>query len=148
MKKKKPNPIALLPIVVFLVLYLGVGIYFEYIHPVEGQMGFYVMSVVVAFMIALVVAFLQNGKVSFDDKMKICAKGIGDENITIMIFIFLMQVRDPGPVPHRLPDLHVHGNQRRHNFRARPNRGHRSAERRFQPAFLHRYSRRRSDVRR
>ena len=28
MKKKKPNPIALLPIVVFLVLYLGVGIYF------------------------------------------------------------------------------------------------------------------------
>ena len=61
MKKKKPNPIALLPIVVFLVLYLGVGIYFEYIHPVEGQMGFYVMSVVVAFMIALVVAFLQNG---------------------------------------------------------------------------------------
>ena len=32
MKKKKPNPIALLPIVVFLVLYLGVGIYFEYIH--------------------------------------------------------------------------------------------------------------------
>ena len=90
MKKKKPNPIALLPIVVFLVLYLGVGIYFEYIHPVEGQMGFYVMSVVVAFMIALVVAFLQNGKVSFDDKMKICAKGIGDENITIMIFIFLI----------------------------------------------------------
>ena len=90
MRKKKPNPIALLPIVVFLVLYLGVGIYFEYIHPVEGQMGFYVMSVVVAFMIALVVAFLQNGKVSFDDKMKICAKGIGDENITIMIFIFLI----------------------------------------------------------
>ena len=90
MKKKKPNPIALLPIVVFLVLYLGVGIYFEYIHPVEGQMGFYVMSVVVAFMIALVVAFLQNGKVSFDDKMKICAKGIGDENISIMIFIFLI----------------------------------------------------------
>ncbi len=90
MKKKKPNPIALLPIVVFLVLYLGVGIYFEYIHPVEGQMGFYVMSVVVAFIIALVVAFLQNGKVSFDDKMKICAKGIGDENITIMIFIFLI----------------------------------------------------------
>ena len=90
MKKKKPNPIALLPIVVFLVLYLGVGIYFEYIHPVEGQMGFYVMSVVVAFMIALVVAFLQNGKVSFDDKLKICAKGIGDENITIMIFIFLI----------------------------------------------------------
>ncbi len=90
MRKKKPNPIALLPILVFLVLYLGVGIYFEYINPVEGQMGFYVMSVVVAFMIALAVAFLQNQKVSFDDKIRICAKGIGDENITIMIFIFLI----------------------------------------------------------
>ncbi|MBP3879537.1 MAG: Na+/H+ antiporter NhaC family protein [Lachnospiraceae bacterium] len=90
MRKKKPNPIALLPILVFLVLYLGVGIYFEYINPAEGQMGFYVMSVVVAFMIALAVAFLQNQKVSFDDKIRICAKGIGDENITIMIFIFLI----------------------------------------------------------
>ena len=43
---KRPNPIALLPIGVFLVLYLGAGIYFEYINHEEGQMGFYVMSVV------------------------------------------------------------------------------------------------------
>ena len=44
---KKPNAKALLPIVVFLVLYLGCGIYFEYVAPAEGQMGFYVVSVVV-----------------------------------------------------------------------------------------------------
>ena len=44
---KKPNAKALLPIVVFLVLYLGCGIYFEYIAPTEGQMGFYVVSVVI-----------------------------------------------------------------------------------------------------
>ncbi|MCR5294369.1 MAG: Na+/H+ antiporter NhaC family protein [Lachnospiraceae bacterium] len=89
MEQKKPNGKALLPIIVFLVLYLGSGVYFEYIRPIEGQMGFYIMSVVVAFSIALIVAMLQNRAVSFDDKIHICAQGIGDDNITIMLFIFL-----------------------------------------------------------
>ena len=87
---KKPNAKALLPIVIFLVLYLGSGIYFEYIKPQEGQMGFYVMSVVVAFGLALIVAFLQNRQLSFNEKVHVCAQGIGDDNITIMLFIFLM----------------------------------------------------------
>lgn len=87
---KKPNARALLPILVFLVIYLGAGIYFEYINPTEGQMGFYVVSVVVAFVIALIVAFLQNKELSFDEKIHFCAQGIGDDNITIMLFIFLM----------------------------------------------------------
>ena len=90
MNNKEPRGIALLPILVFLVLYLGVGIYYEYISPPEEGMGFYVMSVVVAFMIALIVAFCQNRELSFDEKIHICAKGIGDDNITIMLFIFLM----------------------------------------------------------
>ena len=90
MEKKTANPKALLPILVFLVLYLGSGIYFEYIRPVEGQMGFYVISVVVAFGLALIVAFAQNRELSFDEKIHICAKGIGDDNIVIMLFIFLM----------------------------------------------------------
>lgn len=88
--KKKPNAWALLPIAVFLVLYLGCGIYFEYISPIEGKMGFYVVSVVIAFVIALIVAFFQNRKVGFDEKIHICARGIGDDNIVIMLFIFLM----------------------------------------------------------
>ncbi len=88
-KRKKANERALLPIVVFLLLYLGIGIYFEYINPVEGQMGFYIMSVVVAFSIALIVAFLQNRSLTFDQKIHVCAGGIGDDNITIMLFIFL-----------------------------------------------------------
>lgn len=90
MDKKKPNGLALLPIIVFLVVYLGSGIYYEYINPVEGGMGFYVMSVVVAFMVSLAVAFLQNKELSFDEKITACAKGIGDDNITIMLFIFLL----------------------------------------------------------
>ncbi len=86
----KSNPKALIPIIVFLVLYLGNGIFFEYIKPAEGQMGFYVVSVVLAFSIALIVAFLQNRKRTFDEKIRSCAKGIGDDNITIMLFIFLI----------------------------------------------------------
>ncbi len=85
----KANGLALIPIVVFLVLYLGTGIYFEYIDPVEEQMGFYIMSVVVAFSIALITAFAQNRSLNFDQKIHVCAKGIGDDNITIMLFIFL-----------------------------------------------------------
>nr|WP_316622525.1 Na+/H+ antiporter NhaC family protein [uncultured Ruminococcus sp.] len=90
MKSIKPNFKALLPILVFLLLYLGSGIYFEYLKPVEGRMGFYVMSVVVAFGISLIVAFFQNRSLSFNEKISVCAKGIGDDNIVIMLFIFLM----------------------------------------------------------
>ena len=90
MEKKQANAKALLPILVFLILYLGSGIYFEYIKPQEGQMGFYIMSVVVAFGLALVVAFVQNRKLSFNEKVHVCAQGIGDDNIVIMLFIFLM----------------------------------------------------------
>ena len=90
MNKEQANAKALLPILVFLILYLGSGIYFEYIKPQEGQMGFYIMSVVVAFGLALIVAFLQNRKLSFNEKVHVCAQGIGDDNIVIMLFIFLM----------------------------------------------------------
>ena len=90
MNSEKPDGRALLPIIIFLLLYLGNGIYFEYIHPIEGQMGFYIMSVVLAFSIALAAALVQNTSRTFEDKIHICARGIGDDNITIMLFIFLM----------------------------------------------------------
>ena len=53
---KKSNPIALLPIGVFLVMYLGLGILFEYILLIP--MGFYNIPIVVAFMVAILVACL------------------------------------------------------------------------------------------
>lgn len=86
----KPNAKALIPIAVFLILYLGNGIYFEYISHEQGQMGFYVVSVCLAFSVALIVAFLQNRKLKFDEKIHICANGIGDDNIVIMLFIFIL----------------------------------------------------------
>ena len=89
-KTVSSNPKALMPIALFLLLYLGNGIFFEYISPSEGQMGFYVVSVVLAFSVALIAAFLQNPRRSFEEKIHICAQGIGDDNIVIMLFIFLM----------------------------------------------------------
>ena len=90
MTKKTPNINALFPIALFLILYLGNGIYFQYINPTEGVMGFYVVSVVLAFSIALIFAFLQNRSLTFDEKIHVCAKGIGDDNIVIMLFIFIL----------------------------------------------------------
>lgn len=88
--KPKKQSLALLPILVFLVIYIGTGVYYEYIQPQEGVKGFYVMSVVVAFMAAIAAALFQNRTETFDEKMKICASGMGDDNILIMIFIFLL----------------------------------------------------------
>lgn len=85
--EKKGKAAALCPIVVFLVLYVGSGIYYQYVKG-ENQ-GFYIMSVVVAFTIALVVALLQNRKLSFQEKLKVMSQGVGDENIVAMVLIFL-----------------------------------------------------------
>ncbi len=87
MNFKKGNPLALLPIGVFLVLYLGLGILFEY--GLKIPMGFYNIPIVVAFLVALLTACMQNRKVSFDDKLTLMGKGIGDKNIVTMILIFL-----------------------------------------------------------
>ncbi|MCI6998288.1 MAG: Na+/H+ antiporter NhaC family protein [Eubacterium sp.] len=84
---KKGNPIALLPIGVFLVLYLGMGIVFEYVLKIP--MGFYNIPIVIAFLAAILVACIQNRKVSFDEKLGIMAKGMADKNIITMLLIFM-----------------------------------------------------------
>jgi len=85
---KKENPVALLPIGVFLVLYLGLGIVFEYVLKIS--MGFYKIPIVVVFLIALLVACLQNRGVKLDEKLEIMSRGVGDKNILTMILIFMM----------------------------------------------------------
>ena len=84
---KKGKGIALLPIGVFLVLYLGLGILFEYV--MEIPMGFYNVPIVVAFLAAILVACLQNRSLDFDKKLEIMAQGVGDKNIITMLLIFL-----------------------------------------------------------
>lgn len=80
LKMNRGNGWALLPIGVFLVLYIGLGIIFN---------DFYKMSVVVAFLAAILVGCLQHRGVSFDEKLSIMAQGLSDTNIVTMILIFL-----------------------------------------------------------
>ena len=77
---KKGNIGALLPIGVYLMLFLGSGF-------LTGD--FYAMPAIVAFLIALIVAMLQNKGKTFDEKIKIMAKSVGDDNIITMCLIFL-----------------------------------------------------------
>ena len=83
MEKKNINKgraAALLPILVFLVLFIGSGILMD---------DFYAMPTIVAFLIALAVAFFQNPSLKFNEKIKVCTQGIGDENVVTMCLIFL-----------------------------------------------------------
>ena len=84
---KKGNPIALLPIGVFLVIYLGLGLLFEY--GLHIPMGFYNIPIVIAFLIAILTACLQNRKLPFEKKLEIMGHGVGDKNIITMLLIFL-----------------------------------------------------------
>ena len=77
---------ALAPILVFLVLYIGIGVY----------MGdFYVMPAAVGFLIALLVAFFQNPDRTLAEKLSTLARGAGDENIMIMCLISCLQAHFP-----------------------------------------------------
>lgn len=79
-QEKKGRAIALLPIGVFLVIFIGAGVLFQ---------DFYTMPAIVGFLIALIVAFVQNRRLRFSDKLSIISKGIGEENIVTMCLIFL-----------------------------------------------------------
>ena len=84
---KKGNVWALLPIGVFLAIYLGLGLLFEY--GMKIPMGFYNVPIIIAFLAAILVACFQNRDVSFDEKLTIMGQGVGDKNIITMLLIFL-----------------------------------------------------------
>lgn len=85
---KKSNASALIPIGVFVALYLSLGILFEYIMKIP--MGFYKVPVIIAFLVALLVAVIQTKNVSLDKKFEIMGNGVGDKNIITMLIIFLL----------------------------------------------------------
>lgn len=85
---KKSNPLALIPIGVFVAFYLTLGIVFEYVMKIP--MGFYNVPVVVAFLVALLVAVLQTKGESLERKFEIMGQGVGDKNIITMLIIFML----------------------------------------------------------
>lgn len=76
----KGNVLALLPLGIFLILFIGSGI-------ISGD--FYKMPVLVAFIISTSIAFLINKKASFSTKLEVFCKGGGNKDIILMLMIFL-----------------------------------------------------------
>ena len=78
---QKGNPWALLPFVVFLVLFIGSGIILD---------DFYAFPVIVAIAISSAVALAMNRKESLNTKVDIFCKGAGNPNVMLMVVIFLL----------------------------------------------------------
>lgn len=78
---KKGNPWALLPFVVFLVLFIGSGILLD---------DFYAFPVIIAIAISGAVALAMNRKESLSTKVDIFCKGAGNSNVMLMVLIFLL----------------------------------------------------------
>ena len=76
-----PNPIALIPLGVFLLSYLAVSL---------AAGDFYKMPITVAFVIASVVAVsLSKGK-TLHQRIEVFCKGAADSNIMLMVLIFIL----------------------------------------------------------
>lgn len=78
---KKGNGWALLPLLIFLISYVGLSI-------VAGDM--YGVSVIIPFGIAAISALLMNRKRSFNEKLETFCKGAGDSNVILMVIIFIL----------------------------------------------------------
>lgn len=78
---KKGSILGLLPLGAFLVVFLGSGV-------ITGD--FYKMPAIVAFIIATIVGFSLNRKVSLGEKIEVFCKGAGNVDIISMIMIFIL----------------------------------------------------------
>ena len=86
-QEREASGLALIPLLFFIVFYLGVGIV---LHSKGVEMAFYQFPSVVAMTIAVILAFLMYHKTGIDNNFKLFARGAGDENIMTMLMIFLL----------------------------------------------------------
>lgn len=86
-QEREASGLALIPLLFFIVIYLGVGIA---LHSKGVEMAFYQFPSVVAMTIAVILAFLMYHKTGIDNNFKLFARGAGDENIMTMLMIFLL----------------------------------------------------------
>ena len=86
LNKQKVKGSALLPFLIFIIVYMGTGIFLQ----AKGvDMAFYQLPAPVAAMAAIIFAFiLFEGKM--DEKFDTFIEGCGNENITIMCIIYLL----------------------------------------------------------
>lgn len=79
--KNKGNGLALIPLGVFLLVYLGTSMIAK---------DFYAVSVIIPFLAAALTALIMNRKLKFDEKIEIFCRGAGNTNILLMIIIFIL----------------------------------------------------------
>lgn len=85
-QKERKSGLALLPFVIFVGLYLGVGIY---LSMQKVDMAFYQFPILVACMIGIFSAFALH-KGTLDEKFNAFIKGMGDGDIMTMCIIYLL----------------------------------------------------------
>lgn len=87
LEERDASGVALLPLLLFVVIYLGAGM----ILQSKGvEMAFYRFPTVVAMTIAVIVAFLMYHKTGINENFTLFARGAGDENIMTMLMIYLL----------------------------------------------------------
>ena len=83
---RKGNFLALLPFLIFIVIYLGAGL----ILQAQGvKMAFYQFPSVTAMFIAVIAAFCM-GRETLDEKFAIFARGAANENVLTMLMIYIL----------------------------------------------------------
>lgn len=87
MEKTKQPLLALLPLIVFLTIFLGTGFYLHYVQ--NAEFAFYQLPAPVAALAGLIVGIIVL-KGSLGEKVDIVVRGIGNSNIIIMCLIFIL----------------------------------------------------------
>src|SRR5690554_1731250 len=82
----QPKARALLPLVLFLTLFLGVGIYF---HITGVSMAFYQLPSPVAILPAIILAVLLSRE-ALEQRIQTFVEGVGESNIITMCMIYLL----------------------------------------------------------
>ncbi|MBQ3422641.1 MAG: Na+/H+ antiporter NhaC family protein [Romboutsia sp.] len=79
--KKEGSLKALLPLLVFLIVYVGIS-------AIAGDM--YAVSVIVPFSAAAITALIMNRNKSLNEKLDIFCTGAGENNVILMVLIFIL----------------------------------------------------------
>lgn len=83
---KKPNGLALIPFVIFIIIYLGAGL----IYQAQGvDMAFYQFPSVTAMFIAVLISFIM-GKGSINEKFAVFSRGAANIDVLTMLMIYIL----------------------------------------------------------
>ncbi|MEW8955951.1 Na+/H+ antiporter NhaC family protein [Clostridium sp.] len=81
MEQSKGSFKGLLPLIIFLIIYMGGSLYYG---------DFYGIPILIPFIIAAIVSLFIGKNQSIDEKLSVFCKGVGNENIIMMILIFIL----------------------------------------------------------